>query len=839
MNKLKSLLGKQILFFDGGTGSMLQKMGLKPGELPELWNISKPQYLISLHKEYFCAGADIVNANTFGASALKFKDFQLKQIVEKAIENADIARTIAEKETGRKNLFISLDIGPCGKLLKPMGDLDFEDAVELFKKTLRFGVCSKIDCILIETMNDAYETKAAVIAAKEVCKELQMEEIPIFVTNVYDASSRLLTGAEPETMAAILEGLGVDALGLNCSLGPEQMKPVVQRLVDSSSIPVMVKPNAGLPVEKNGNTAYDVLPEDFASSMADIAKMGACILGGCCGTTPEYIKLLKSQLSSINKDLAPFKKIEEKNITVVASYSKNVRIGSPCAPVLIGERINPTGKKKFKEALRNNDISYIVKQGLEQEKAGAHVLDVNVGLPEIDEKKMMSKVVCELQAVTDLPLQIDTSSAEVMEKAMRCYNGKPLVNSVNGKQEVMDSVFPLVKKYGGVVVGLTLDEDGIPSDSEGRIKIVKKIYKNAEKWGIKRKDIVIDALTMSVSSDANAAKATLETVAAVSSDFGGNTVLGVSNVSFGLPNREFVNSSFFTLAMEKGLSSAIMNPLSLEMMKAWHCFCLLKGMDSDCCNYIDFSKKYDEEKLRASSSISLEQKKVPAQDAQILQDSKNAQDNSSLDSLKNAVIHGLKEDSAKITQSLLQEGIEPVQIIDGKLIPGLDYVGKRFEQKTMYLPQLLMSAEAAKSAFEVIKDFLEKTGKKGSSKGTIIVATVHGDIHDIGKNIVKVLLENYDFTVIDLGKDVPPEKIVEECKKNHVELVGLSALMTTTVPAMKETVRLLKEECPWAKTCVGGAVMNQEYADSIGADFYGKDAMDTVKYAQKVFGVKC
>lgn len=836
MQKLKSLLGKKVLFFDGGTGSMLQKMGLKPGELPELWNVLKPENLIKLHKDYFCAGADIVNTNTFGASALKFKDFQLKQIVEKAIENADIARNLVKKETGRENLFVSFDIGPCGKLLKPMGDLDFEDAVNLFKKTLRFGVCSKIDCILIETMNDAYETKAAVVAAKEVCQEMQMEELPVFVTNVYDTSSRLLTGAEPETMVAILEGLGVDVLGLNCSLGPEQMKGVVERLVACSSIPVMVKPNAGLPVEKDGNTFYDVLPNDFASSMLDIANMGACVLGGCCGTTPDYIRELKNQLSLKNKDLVPFKKIEEKNATVVTSYSKNVKIGSECRPVLIGERINPTGKKKFKEALRNSDIPYIVKQGLEQEKAGAHVLDVNVGLPEIDEKQMMLKVICELQSVTDLPLQIDTSSADVMEEALRRYNGKPLVNSVNGKQEVMDSIFPLVKKYGGVVVALTLDESGIPADSKGRIKIVQKIYDNAAKWGIKKKDILIDALTMSVSSDINAARATLETVAAVHDDFGGNTVLGVSNVSFGLPNREFVNSSFFTLAMEKGLSSAIMNPLSLEMMKAWQCFCLLKGMDSDCCDYINFSKKYDEVQL-AKAALSLMEKNPSAlgEKKSALQDFHDSTEN--LDELTNAVIHGLKDDSAKITETLLQNGTEPVQIIDGKLIPGLDYVGKRFEQKTMYLPQLLMSAEAAKSAFEVIKNYLEKTGKKGSSKGTIIVATVHGDIHDIGKNIVKVLLENYDFTVIDLGKDVPAQKVVEECKKNHVELVGLSALMTTTVPAMKETVRLLNKECPWAKTCVGGAVMNQEYADSIGADFYGKDAMDTVKYAQKVFGV--
>ena len=449
----------------------------------------------------------------------------------------------------------------------------------------------------------------------------------------------------------------------------------------------------------------------------------------------------------------------------------------------------------------------------------------------------------ELQSVTNLPLQIDTSSPDVMEAALRRYNGKALVNSVNGKQEVMDAVFPLVKKYGGVVVALTLDENGIPETSTGRIEIIKKIYSNAERYGIQKKDIVIDALTMAVSSDINAALATLQTVRAVRDEFGGNTVLGVSNISFGLPDREFVTSSFFTLAMQNGLGAAIMNPLSMEMMKAWRCFCLLAGKDKDCLNYIDFAQKFDEKKEAERKALlqnagTLGENVKAGEQAEHKGRTAEIGETADKSTLQYAVIHGLKEDSAERTKKLLEASVEPVEIIDGHLIPGLDYVGKRFEQKTMYLPQLLMAADAAKSAFDVIKDYLEKSGKKGESKGTVIVATVHGDIHDIGKNIVKVLLENYDFTVIDLGKDVPPETIVECCVKNHIELVGLSALMTTTVPAMKETIIQLRKNAPWAKVCVGGAVMTQEYADSIGADFYGKDAMATVTFAQKTFGVK-
>lgn len=874
MAKLRDLLGKQILFLDGGSGSILQGWGLKPGELPETWNYKNPEKIFQLGYNYFEAGSNIIYTNTFGAYKTKF-GLDLKKIIQGGVACAEKARAEwkADCEKAGKTaqeMFIAYDVGPCGKLLKPMGDLDFEDAVDVFRSSIDIALECNIDAIVIETMNDAYETKAAVVAAKEareaaVSKFGEDKNVPILVTNVFDLQCHLLTGANPETMVAILEGLGVDALGLNCSLGPKEMMEPVRRLVEAASIPVICKPNAGLPRDVDGKTVFDVGPEDFAAAMLENAKLGACILGGCCGTTPDHIKALKEAVTGGKDSVAPFKEITYKNKTILSSYTRTVQIGGDAVPVLIGERINPTGKKKFKEALRNKDIPYIIHQGLDQEAAGAHVLDVNVGLPEIDEKEMMVKVMTELQAVTDLPLQLDTSSPEVMEAALRRYNGKPLVNSVNGKQHIMDEVFPLVKKYGGVVVGLTIDEDGIPETTEGRVAIARKIYENADKWGIPRKDVIIDSLTMAVSSDINAAKATLETIKIIRDEFGGSSVLGVSNISFGLPNRAFVTSTFFTLAMHNGLGAAIMNPLEHEMMKAWHCYVLLNAQDKDCLGYIDFSTKYDEKKKadEEKSALAGVQGAVNAiysafpssgqvnpalagavaalvgQGGAAEKPAGGAEkpESGEKSPLQNAVIHGLKDDAAKFTDQLLGGGKPAVEIIDGHLIPGLDYVGKQFEAKKMYLPQLLMAADAAKSAFEVIKAFLEKTGQKGEPKGTCIVATVHGDIHDIGKNIVKVLLENYDFNVIDLGKDVPPEVIVEACKKEHVEVVGLSALMTTTVPAMKATIELMRKECPWAKAVVGGAVMTQEYADSIGADFYGKDAMDTVKFAQRHFGV--
>ena len=842
-NSLQKLLGKNLLFFDGGTGTILQSKGLKPGELPETWNLKHPDIITQLHYDYFTAGANIIKSNTFGAFITKYPT-NLKKIITAALDNANKARKLAArkiKSQGGKTqeLFIAFDISSTGKLLKPMGDLDFEDCIKLYKKTFNTAFeagkekDTSFDCILIETMNDGYETKAAVIAAKETMEASGLH-YPIFVTNVYDADCRTLSGSSPEAMVALLEGLGVAALGVNCSLGPVEMLPAVERLCAAASIPVIINPNAGLPKVVDGKTVFDVKAEDFVKAMKKILALPSVkckILGGCCGTTPQYIELMKKTFGK-TASRAPKKTVPEKDICVISSSTKVVYFGKnadnkriPC--VLIGERINPTGKKKFKEALRNKDIDYIIHQGLEQETAGAQVLDVNVGLPEIDEKEMMVRVMTELQAVTDLPLQIDTSSATVMEAALRRYNGKALINSVNGKKEIMDAVFPLVKKYGGVVIGLTIDEKGIPEKSADRLKIAQKIYKEAARYGIAKKNIIIDPLAMAVSSDSQAGLATLETVRGIF-EMGGKTSLGISNVSFGLPNREFVTSAFFTMAMQNGLSAAIMNPLQLEMKKAWHTTSLLLGLDDNCAGYIEWINKVGEivgGGLPLGSALQSSPTPSPRGSAP------NTPEGSAL---KNAIIKGLKNDAVAATRELLKN-TESLEIINNHLIPGLDYVGKQFEAKKMYLPQLLMAADAAKEAFGEIRSFMERSGKKGQTKGRIIIATVKGDIHDIGKNIVKVLLQNYDFDVIDLGKDVAPEVVVEACKKDKIKLVGLSALMTTTVAAMEDTIKLLRKECPWAKVCVGGAVMTQEYADKIGADFYGKDAMDTVRYALKLF----
>ncbi len=851
MIKLHDLLGKELLFFDGGTGTVLQEMGLKPGELPETWNTKYPDRIVQLHYNYFAAGSNIVNTNTFGAFITKFP-LELERFIKAAIENANTARKRILSENPDGNYYIAFDIGSCGKLLKPMGDLDFEDCVKLFKKTFHAAFPEaqkgKIDCVMIETMNDGYESKAAVLAAKETMEDLGIapEDLPIIVSNVYDKECRTLSGSTPETMVAMLEGLGVSAIGVNCSLGPLEMKPTVERLCRAASVPVLVKPNAGLPKVVDGRTVFDVEAPEFVEAMKELAALGPMILGGCCGTTPEYIRGISQ---NIGGEVFPRSYTTKTPVIgCVSSNTKVVYFGGPNRPVLIGERINPTGKKKFKEALRAGDIPYIIHQGMEQEEAGAQVLDVNVGLPEIDEKEMMLKVLDELQNVTTLPLQIDTTKPDVLEAALRRYNGKPMVNSVNGKQEIMDTVFPIVKKYGGLLVALTIDEDGIPEDSQRRVAIAKKIYKEAEKYGIKKSDIIIDPLAMAVSSDSKAGIATMETVRAIH-EMGGLTSLGISNVSFGLPLREFVTASFFTLCMGAGLSAAIMNPLQGEMIKAWKCYNLLSGRDENCTDYIEWSTKEGERLASlvpagaaggvagatpAEGGSEQAQTKFANASEGVFATSADARSLERASPLSNAIIHGLKTDAAAATRELLKT-TESLTIINDHLIPGLDYVGKRFEQKTMYLPQLLMAAEAAKSAFGEIREYMEKSGKKGAPKGKIIIATVKGDIHDIGKNIVKVLLENYDFEVIDLGKDVPPEVVVEACKKDHVMLVGLSALMTTTVAAMEETIKQLRKECPWAKTCVGGAVMTQEYADKIGADFYGKDAMDTVRYALELF----
>lgn len=788
---IRDFIKNNIVYLDGGMGTLLQKSGLQPGELPERWNISHPEVIKEIHKSYYDSGSNIVNTNTFGASSLKFDADELSEIIYHAVKNADEAR---KASSGNQEKFIALDVGPTGKLLKPLGDLDFEDAVKAFAEVISLGVKYGVDLITIETMNDSYETKAAVLAAKE------NSDLPIIVTNAYGENGRLMTGADPAVMAAMLEGMGVDAIGANCSLGPKQLMGVMDELLKYCSVPVAFKPNAGLPKSDGKVTYYDVDAEEFAQDIKLAVANGVRIVGGCCGTTPEYIK----KVCELTRDMRP-KEIEKKTYSVCTSYNKAVFFGEK--PILIGERINPTGKKRFKQALLENDIGYILQEAVNQQAKGVHVLDVNVGLPGIDEAQMLTNSVCELQCVTDLPLQIDSSDPVAMESALRRYNGKAMINSVNGKEENLNAIFPLVKKYGGFVVALTLDEKGIPSTVDGRMKIARKILLTAALYGINKKDIIFDPLAMTVSADKMSAITTLETVKKITEQLGCNTSLGVSNVSFGLPSRDLVNAAFFTTAMENGLSAAIMNPYSERMMEAYYSFNVVKGLDDNCMDFINFASRQEVQPT--------------------------AKQESSL-TLKEAIEKGLKEKASEITTAMLGNS-SPLDIVNAHVIPALDNVGKRFEEKKLFLPQLLMSAEAAKASFEVIKATMSADGSS-VKKGSIVIATVHGDIHDIGKNIVKLLLENYGYNVIDLGKNVPPETVLKAVTDNHAPLVGLSALMTTTVPAMEETVKLIKENAPWCKTVVGGAVLTQDYADKIGANKYAADAMETVRYAESVIG---
>lgn len=807
---------KRKVFFDGGMGSLLQARGLKPGELPETWNILHPEILKEVHLEYLKAGCDIVTTNTFGANGLKFGKeggLALDRIVAAAVENAKAAVS----ETGRG--WIALDMGPTGKLLKPLGDLDFEDAYGLYRDVVLTGVKAGADLVLVETMSDGYEAKAAILAAKE------NSSLPVFATMIFDSKGKLLTGGNVESTVALLEGLGVDALGINCGLGPVQMKEILKDILRAASVPVIVNPNAGLPRSEGGKTVYDIDAEKFAAVMEEISDMGANVLGGCCGTTPEHIAGTVKRCRE-KEQILPV----EKNRTVVSSYSKAAVIGRD--PVLIGERINPTGKSRFKQALRDHDLEYILREGVSQQDHGAHVLDVNVGLPEIDEVAMMEEVVKELQSIIDLPLQIDTSNIEAMERAMRIYNGKPLINSVNGKRESMKAVFPLVKKYGGVVVALTLDEKGIPDTAEGRIEVAKKIYKTAAEYGIAKKDILIDALCLTVSSDSKGALTTLETLRRVRDELHGKTILGVSNISFGLPQREIINATFFSLAMQNGLNAAIINPNSEAMMRSYYSFRALTDLDARCGDYISMYSGQ-----AAGLGQSMTQSMAKTANGGMSGGAAGVKDSGAAGaqemSLAESIIRGLKERAYGAVKELLKER-DALDIINQEMIPALDHVGKGFEKGTVFLPQLLMSAEAAKAAFEVIKERMAQSGETQEKKGKIVLATVKGDIHDIGKNIVKVLLENYSFDVIDLGKDVPPERIVEVTAAHHAPVVGLSALMTTTVPSMEETIVQLRQKAPWAKVMVGGAVLTEDYARTIGADRYCKDAMASVNYAEEV-----
>ena len=868
-------IGREWLFFDGGTGSILQEKGLQPGELPETWNLLHPDRILDLHRGYLEAGADIYNTNTFGANRLKFPE-NLDEIVTAAVKLAKEARTQAGRD---EDAYVALDIGPTGKLLAPMGDLSFDDAVDIFGEVVRIGAREGADLVLIETMNDSYEAKAAVLAAKENC------DLPVFITCVFDGSGKMLTGGTPESMVAMLEGLGVDALGVNCSLGPAQMIPIVERLVKAAHVPVLVNPNAGLPKSVDGRTVYDVDPEEFAGYMKQIAELGAAAVGGCCGTTPDYIR---AEIAAVRP--LPLLPPQGRAQTVIASFSRTVEIGRAARPVIIGERINPTGKKRFKQALVDHDIDYIVDQGLQQEEAGADVLDVNVGTPEINEVELLDEVVCRLQSVLALPLQIDTSNPEAMERALRHYNGKALINSVNGKQEVMAEVFPLVKKYGGVVVALALDEGGIPDNADDRIRIAEKIYATAAEYGIRREDIVIDGLCMTVSSDPRSALVTLETIRRIRDELGGSSILGVSNISFGLPARELINAYFFEMALQNGLSCAIINPNNQAMMQAYRAFCALTNQDENFQSFISAYAGYKSPDKQVSDALTAYKTRVlnalgvsagdlqatgrPLSDAggnaggtglgpgaagtgaaglssgnvsgagtvanarsagsgrtAGADDGRGPGAAAGKSRLVEAIERGMAKPAAEATREALLTR-NALDIINQDLVPALDVVGQGFEKGTVFLPQLLMAAEAAKAAFAVVKESM--AGSAQESKGRVILATVKGDIHDIGKNIVKVLLENYGYDVIDLGKDVPPETIVETALRENIRLVGLSALMTTTVVNMEETIRQLHAQKPDCRIVVGGAVMTQDYADKIGADCYGRDAMTTVRYADEL-----
>ena len=781
----KELLEKKMLFFDGATGTQLQAQGLKPGELPESWNFTHPEIVEAVHRGYLDVGSNIVKSNTFGANPIKLKGSGLdcKATIEAAV-------AIAKRACGgRENKFVALNLGPTGKLLAPYGDLPFEDAVAAYGEMVRYGAAAGADLILIETMSDTYEIKAAVLAAKE------NSDLPVCVTMTFDQDGKLLTGATVEAAALMCEGLGVDAMGFNCGLGPVQVAKLLPQMLAATSLPIIINPNAGLPVEKDGKTCFEVDPEEYAELMYELAQQGPSIIGGCCGTTPAHIEAMIKKC----KELQPGG-YRDCKLTAISSYGKAVHLGE--GPVLIGERINPTGKKRLKEALVAKDLDYVCRLGLEQINVGAHILDVNVGTPGIDEPAMIAKAVPALQAITDTPLQIDTSNYEAMERALRFYNGKPMLNSVNGKEESLSKVLPLAKKYGAVLVALCLDDNGIPNTAAGRIAVADKIIARAAEYGIESRNIVVDPLALTISTGAENAAIACEVIRTMKAR-GINTVMGVSNISFGLPGREAVNSTFFTMALQAGLSCGIINPQSKPMLDAYYGFRALAGYDEGCKEYV----QHYADAPKATATLVSEM------------------------GLYDAIVKGLAEASRKAAAVALQSE-KPLDVINKYMIPALDFVGNGFEKKTLFLPQLLMSADAAKAAFEVIR---EAVGVGETQGETVIIATVHGDIHDIGKNIVKVLLENYGYKVLDLGKDVPVEAIVKVAQETKAKVVGLSALMTTTVGAMEETIKALNAvgDC---QIVVGGAVLTQEYADAIGANHYAPNAVSAVNYVNSIFG---
>lgn len=785
----KTLLKKEFISLDGGMGTMLQARGMMPGETPEALNLENPRMLIEIHKEYIAAGADIVYANTFGANRYKLEHcgYPVDRVIRAGICNARTA--IAESDN--KDALVALDIGPIGQLLEPTGTLSFEEAYDIYKEQIIAG--KDADVIIFETMADLYELKAAVLAAKE------NSTLPVICTMTFEANMRTFTGTAISSMALTLEGLGVDAIGVNCSLGPAELYPIAEELCKWTDLPVVLKPNAGLPDPVTNE--YNVSPKQFAELMSKIVPLGVKIFGGCCGTNPEYIRelnaMLKTQRYQPRHNIIP---------AACCSASKTVVIDRPR---VIGERINPTGKKRFKEALLANDIDYILGQAIEQVHGGADILDVNVGLPGIDEGAMMTRAVKAVQGVVDVPLQLDSTIPEVLEKALRVYNGKPVVNSVNGEEKSLRAVLPLVKKYGACVVGLCLDENGIPKTAEGRFRIAERILERALALGIPKENVFIDCLTLTVSAEQDAALVTLEALHRVKTELGLKTVLGVSNISFGLPERVIVTHNFLTMALTNGLDLPIINPNAADMIGAVRAYNVLAGFDRNSLEYVAaYGAKKDAPAISADAKRDID--------------------------LNYALENGLKAEGAKLTEELLKT-TDAMDIINDMLIPALDKTGAEFESGRIFLPQLILSAGVAQSCFEVIKNHFAKTGAKSVSKGKIIVATVKGDIHDIGKNIVKVLLENYGYDVIDLGKDVPYEAVLNCAVEQNVHLVGLSALMTTTLASMEKTIALLRENNVDCKIMVGGAVLTPEYAKQIGADYYARDAKSSCDIAKEVF----
>lgn len=781
-------LNVKFLFFDGAMGTMLQKSGLKTGELPEEFNILNPEVIYNIHKEYLNAGANIVTTNTFGANRLKLKNsaYSVEEIISAAVSIAKQATENLDEK------YVALDIGPIGTLLAPLGTLSFDDAYDIFKEQVVSGMKAGADIILIETMTDIYEAKAAILAAKE------NSDLPVFCTMSFQDNGRTFTGTDTATFVAVAEGLGVDVLGVNCSLGPRELQSTVDELLKYSSIPVMVQANAGLPKYRDNTTYYDIDPIEYSREIKIMAEKGVVIFGGCCGTTPEYISSLTNELIG----LSPLK-VTKKHFTTVTSSSKTIFLGDEVK--IIGERINPTGKKRLKEALRENNLDYVIREAIAQKDSGSSILDINVGLPDIDEKEMMIKAITEVQSVVSLPLQIDSANTDVLAAAARIYNGKPIINSVNGKKESMEKVFPIVKKYGCLVVALTLDEDGIPTTSEKRLKIAANIVETAGTYGIPEENILIDPLVLTASSEQGAVMETLKAIPLIKSKYNVKIVLGTSNVSFGLPNRKLLNTTYLAMALAYGLDAPITDSTNEALMDVIRSFKVLANQDKDSKDYIEAYGN------------------VVAESTVITSDA----------DLKDIIIKGLKDEAKKASLKLLEK-YNPIEIVNEFMIPALDIVGEKYEKQEIFLPQLIRSAETSKAAFEALK---EKTASESNEiiGDKILLATVKGDIHDIGKNIVKLILENYGYKIIDLGKDVSTEKIVEAVRRENIDLVGLSALMTTTVKNMEDTITVLKNDFPHIKIMVGGAVLTPDYAHKIGSDFYSKDAKEAINIAKIVF----